>query len=217
MIRDRAPDQVSPRSELQVQVGSTPGVDDADAGDVTRTDPLQPQIVLVLAEVRQLDHRVARLQMRARERERVFRRDDLGARERDAAERERGVRTCRERPQPRRGGASLDQRDALEPVCARDDPRRVESEPLLEQRRVDRSGSRRSAFRLPSASRPVESPGNSPICFPAAREPIRNPVPAAPWSVPPEPFSCARRPNSDQTSVSTRSATPRASRSRWNA
>ena len=32
-----------------------------------------------------------------------------------------------------------------------------------------------------------------------------------------DPFSSARRPNSDHTSVSTRSARPRASRSRWNA
>ena len=42
-------------------------------------------------------------------------------------------------------------------------------------------------------------------------------MPAAPWSVPSLPFSSPRRPNSDQTSVSTRSARPRASRSRWNA
>ncbi len=42
-------------------------------------------------------------------------------------------------------------------------------------------------------------------------------LPAAPWSVPLSPFSAARRPNSDQTCTRTRSARPRASRSRWNA
>ena len=42
-------------------------------------------------------------------------------------------------------------------------------------------------------------------------------MPAAPWSVPLEPFSLARRPNSVQTWTSTRSASPRASRSRWKA
>ena len=42
-------------------------------------------------------------------------------------------------------------------------------------------------------------------------------MPAAPWSVPIEPFSRARRPNSDHTCMTTRSARPRASRSRWNA
>ena len=42
-------------------------------------------------------------------------------------------------------------------------------------------------------------------------------MPAEPWSVPPEAFSAPRRPNSDQTWMSTRSAMPRASRSRWKA
>ena len=42
-------------------------------------------------------------------------------------------------------------------------------------------------------------------------------MPAEPWSVPPEAFSAPRRPNSDHTCTSTRSAIPRDSRSRWNA
>ena len=45
---------------------------------------------------------------------------------------------------------------------------------------------------------------------------MTRPRPAAPWSVP-SAFSAARRPNSDQTWTSTRSASPRASRSRWKA
>ena len=52
---------------------------------------------------------------------------------------------------------------------------------------------------------------------PFTRLPISSEVPAAPWSVPSEPFSSARRPNSDQTWTRTRPSMPRASRSAWNA
>ena len=60
-------------------------------------------------------------------------------------------------------------------------------------------------------------PGNSPTISPLALEPMTKAQPAAPWSVPAEPFSSGRRPNSLQTSVSTRSSSSRASRSRWKA
>ena len=51
----------------------------------------------------------------------------------------------------------------------------------------------------------------------AARVPWTQPIPPAPWSVPCDSFASGRRPNSDHTTVSTRSATPRASRSAWKA
>ena len=86
---------------------------------MARADALQAQVVLILAEVRQLDHRVTRLEMGARERERVLLRDDLHApgatsciRARDAAEGERGERADDDER------ASLDERDALEAVRA---------------------------------------------------------------------------------------------------
>src|SRR5207244_1235380 len=121
VIGDGAPERVSPAGELQGELTALPRRHDPDARDMPRAHALQPQIVRILADVRQLAHRRARF------------------------------------------------------------------------------------------------PGNSPTWRPAAREPIRKAVPAAVWSVPPDPFSFARRPNSDHTSVRTRSATPRASRSRWNA
>ena len=46
--------------------------------------------------------------------------------------------------------------------------------------------------------------------------PMTNAAPAAPWSVP-EPFSAGRRPNSLHSVMTTRSDTPRSSRSRQNA
>ena len=192
VIRDGAPDQVSPRRELQVQIGPRAGVDDAEAGDVTRPDALQAQVVLVLAEVRQLDHRVARLHMRARERERVLRRDDLRARERDAAEGECREDACRDEPDRDEERASLDQRDALEPVRARNDPRRVEAQPLLEQRRVHGTevrgrlqvavgveARRRARGTRRSAARPRASRSGSPSRRRRGRcRPSRSPAPA---------------------------------------
>ena len=91
----------------------------------------------------------------------------------------------------------------------------VDAEPVGAQRRRRGRGSPTSRAGCP-AGRAWARPGNSPTMRPLARVPMTNPMPAAPWSVP-DPFSSARRPNSDHTSVSTRSAIPRASRSRWNA
>ena len=116
--------------------------------------------------------------------------------------------------QPLRPRSSLDQCVALELPGVRDDALRVELQPLLEQRDVD--GAEVGGRLEVAVGVERRRPGNSPTRCRRVREPIRNAAPAAPWSVPPEPFSCARRPNSDQTSVSTRSAIPRASRSRWN-
>ena len=74
------------------------------------------------------------------------------------------------------------------------------------------------ARRLPALSRPVPaaSPGNSPIRPCLTFWPMTNAAPAAPWSVP-EPFSAGRRPNSLHSGMTTRSATPRSSRSRQKA
>src|SRR3954447_8230787 len=70
-------------------------------------------------------------------------------------------------------------------------------------------------LRFFSASRSV-SDGYSVRIPPRARGPWTQATPPAPWSVPPDLLAIGRRPNSDQTNVSTRSATPRASRSAWN-
>ncbi len=88
----------------------------------------------------------------------------------------------------------------------RADPRRRRTTCSSNEAHTERKSA--VARTLPFASSPCESPGNSPTIVPRAPEPIRNATPAAPWSVPREPFSAARRPNSVQTSVSRRQRPP---------
>ena len=92
----------------------------------------------------------------------------------------------------------------------------VVPEPLLEQRAVHRRGSRWSRagfrFRRGSPGRGIRRPSRPWLWSRSTKA-----QPAAPWSVPSEPFSSGRRPNSLHISTRTRSARPRASRSRWKA
>src|SRR3954468_16925223 len=160
-------------------------------------DPREPEIVRILAADRELDHGMPSLQRRARERE-----VELGRlNEQPRGRRRRG----REEHQRITAGRAI--------ACGRIAAGSTPNQPPIRAPYSPRKSL--VARRLPSGSSCV-SPGNSPTIVPAARVPIRKPIPAAPWSVP-EPFSCARRPNSDHTSVRTRSASPRASRSRWKA
>ena len=105
--------------------------------------------------------------------------------------------------------------DPGERVGAGDDRSRVHAQPLLEERAVDRRGSPRSRAGCrgcraprgpgtPRPSRPTRA-GPSRARAPRRRGRCRSRSPAA------------RRPNSLHTCTSTRSARPRASRSRWKA
>ena len=98
--------------------------------------------------VAELEHREPGLDRAAREREAELLRDDLDARGRG------------------RGARSPDERRPRERGRVRDHRRRVDAEPLLEERRVDAAEVRRSRLRLPSSSRPVFRPGNSPTIVP---------------------------------------------------
>ena len=73
MIRDGAPERVSPGRELHRQVGRARPAATTPSPAMCRA-PMRctPQVVRILAEVRELDHRRARLEMRAGERERVL-------------------------------------------------------------------------------------------------------------------------------------------------
>ena len=89
-----------------------------------------------------------------------------------------------------------------------DDLGRVLSEPLLQQRAVhppEVAGHPQVVvLRRGSPGRGIRRPFR-----PCALEPITKAQPAAPWSVPSEPFSSGRRPNSLHISIRTRSARPR--------
>ena len=98
---------------------------------------------------------------------------------------------------------------------AGDDPSASCPQPLLQQRAVHTPeiGWCGAGCRGRRAS---VSPGNSPIIWPFALEPTTNAMPAAPWSVPANRFpsrGVRLAPDLDQD----RSASPRASRSRWKA
>src|SRR3954463_7484620 len=82
---------------------------------------------------------------------------------------------------------SLDERRPLERARAGDHRGRVLAEPLLEQRGVDRAEVARRAQVAVVVE--VATPGNSPTIWPFERVPIKNALPAAPWSVPSLPFS----------------------------
>ena len=115
-----------------------------------------------------------------------------------------------------RADASLDQRRTAESRGLRDHGSGIVAQPLLEQPAVNAAevgcGAEVAVLVQPPQSRGTRRPSSPRACVP-----ISIPSPAAPWSVPSEPFSSPRRPNSDQTCTSTRSARPRASRSRWKA
>ena len=83
---------------------------------------------------------------------------------------------------------------------ARDHRRRVVAEPLLEQRAVDAAEVGGRACRLPSSSRPSVSPGNSPTICPRRVRADQEADAGGAVVGAVEPFSLARRPNSDQTS-----------------
>ena len=137
-----------------------------------RADALHPQVVRVLAEVRELDHRRPGLDAaRARARTRTPARPPARARARAGSRSTR--RAQAEQPRHERAQLHLTSSARVKLRRARDDPRRVEAEPLLEQRRVDGAevgGRLQVAVRVEAR----REPGNSPTCVPAARVPIRN-------------------------------------------
>ena len=210
---DRAVELPAPLVSLPRHSATPPGsVSGTDAMLARAAPSLRSlQIVRVLAADRELDDRRARLDRRAREREAELGRLDEQPRGAAACA---GAASAREQRDAGRG-ASLEDHRLPDAARVGQDGGGIDAEPVAAQRAVERRGSPTVARRLPAASS-LSTPGNSPIIRPAARVPIRKPTPAAPWSVP-EPFSSARRPNSDHTSMSTRSASPRASRSRWKA
>ena len=162
---------------------------DRGAVDVPAADPLQPQVVGVLAEVHELDDRRAGRDRAAREAKKNSLAVDLHAC--GAGGRARGRRAGREHEQRERGREQPHRNSVGRWNGAA--PGRSgfasTSEPLLEQRGVDRTevGGRADV------AEPVEAAAGD------AREaaellaptfdPIRNPSPAAPWSVPADAFS----------------------------
>ena len=97
MIRDGAPERVSPGKELQGEVSALAGRDDAEARDMPGAHTLEPQIVRILAEVRKLEGGRARFHLHARKGERVLLRDDLNAGRGRTAERKRAGNRCGEK------------------------------------------------------------------------------------------------------------------------
>src|SRR5581483_753538 len=198
VVRDAAPEAIGARPERQLLVGDVARLRHRPHVEMPAAATLEDEVVRVLAGVPELDDRVSRLDRRPRQPKAVLLRDDLHARGRRRGE-HHATRVVRWKA------------DAFGITCAASTPSHCS--------RSDAYTPRKSAvaFTLPSSSRPFLRPGNSPTICPFTRVPIRKPTPAAPWSVPASPFSCARRPNSDHTCTRTRSARPRDSRSRWNA
>ena len=91
----------------------------------------------------------------------------------------------------------------------------VDAEPLLDDRAVEAAEVRGRAQVVVGVEL-RRGQGTRRSSAPLTWVPITKAAPPAPWSVP-ESFSSGRRPNSDQTRVITRSASPRASRSAWKA
>ena len=128
--------------------------------------------------------------------------------------------------EPRRGGEASGARarsrssrifGRANASARRDDRSRRRRRTTARAARVERRGSRRSRAGCRRSSS-FARPGTRRSSGPFTREPIRKPAPGgAVVGAVRSRSPSARRPNSDQTWTSTRSASPRASRSRWNA
>ena len=92
MVGEGAPEPEPAGQEACLELADGAGPDGADPVDPGAAEPLQAQVVLVLAEVRELDDRRAGLDRRAREREAELVGPDLdpGRRGRERDQRERG-------------------------------------------------------------------------------------------------------------------------------
>ena len=79
VVGERAPERVTAGAQAPVELPHSAGMDDADAERPRAADTAESEIMVVLAEVGQLDDRVAVADLRAREREGELVRHDLEA------------------------------------------------------------------------------------------------------------------------------------------
>ena len=230
VVGERAPQDVAPRQ----RGGAASSRDAARCAIrairrvvVPRADPAQREVVIVLAEVDELDDRRSRAERRAREHERELVGRDLQARRcagsRGGRAGETAAAACRTTAMRRAARAcasaqprSQDRRVARRGSAPRQDRLGVarRASPRGARRRASgspwsRAGCRRGRARRGRGTR--RSSSRARACRSGSPRPPRRGRCRSSRS------PAARRPNSDQTWTSTRSARPRASRSRWNA